>query len=856
MKVVDYKLMPTPQEREIDEVIPEVILRNDQLGIIESAVKECEVLALDTETHDAIVLKSGIWGAVRVISLATRAKIDNTVIYRKFLIDVKDLDINLLRIALTTDKIIYGWNANFDQEVLELLGIKISHWRDVMLNESLLFSGFNGRNFHLGLAIAAKRYLNYEMEGKGSTQTSYDKESPLTQEQIDYAANDALITLYLGEYIDNLLVEHGLEKTAQLEQSTREFIYMMETTSGGFAFDMPGWGEYLIAEENKAKGALQEIAKFTNCPGDEPTWNVDSDLQLKEKLNEFDLEAILKYQNRPFGPTDSVDKATLSELATAGSTLAQLVLTYRKPAKLSQTFGVEALSKYYYDGRIRSRYMQCRTATGRLSSHSPNGQNLPGSLKAFMKAPEGKLMLTADYSQAELRVLGYLSNETSWLEGFKNGVDLHDLTAKNMFNIDMEELKARNPKEAKAVRTRVKATNFGMPYNMGASLLSRNLTNSGVPTTVFEAKAIIDKYYQANKSVGNFLRTRDKFVEDFAKNPGTVDWDKSFRLLELFTIYDGKRRGFKKKFKRYPNSFELIDYTSESKSQKNLFEDDELEELSSEKRIALAEELDWAFRYDAPMVLKPNGDPLAFESRTISGRRRLFTVAMDNGFERTENQTGGSGADTSDKFSGLVTVAMLIAATTNKPLAAKVRDDWAEANNISLPKGVDRLKQNANEDSKAYRERLRKFAIEERKAVVKAFENKKSLKHAYVLYTCKTMGESAAKFLLEMALKDSITKMIGAFRNHPIQGSVADIAELAFGKLTSLTKEYPDLLWTQTVHDSISGECLKENASAIGKHQKRLMEEAMEELLPGIPAKVDAEIGTSLDDSDIVEMIN
>jgi DNA polymerase I-like protein with 3'-5' exonuclease and polymerase domains len=117
------------------------------------------------------------------------------------------------------------------------------------------------------------------------------------------------------------------------------------------------------------------------------------------------------------------------------------------------------------------------------------------------------------------------------------------------------------------------------------------------------------------------------------------------------------------------------------------------------------------------------------------------------------------------------------------------------------------------------------------------------------------MGDTAAKFLLDMALADSIKKMIGAFRNHPIQGSVADIAELAFSKLMGLTKKYPELLWVQTVHDSISGECSEELAVEICTQQKKLMEEAMEELLPGIPAKVDAEVGTSLDDSDVVAKI-
>lgn len=847
--------MPICINRDPSVVKTEVITNEVQLAELKLAISQAETLAIDTETHDEIVLKSGIWGAVRVISVATSNTTNNEKTYRKFVIDTNLFPIEKLVEVFNQSKKAFGWNASFDQEVLEILGLNVTSWQDVMLDESLLFSGFNGRNFHLSLAIAANRYLGIDLKGKGSVQTSFDKSSPITDEQFDYAANDALITLWLGEITQAMLKQHGLERVSELEQATREFIYMMETTSGGFGYDMKAWGEYLTHEKIKADQALKEIAKYTKEEGEIPLWNIDSDVQLKEKFNEFDLASVKAYLKRPFSNTDSVDKATLTELAAAGSVLAELVLTYRKPAKLAQTFGVDAISKFYYDGRIRARYMQCRTSTGRLSSHSPNGQNLPGSMKAFMKPAPGNLMITADYSQAELRVLGYLAKEETWLEAFKSGIDLHDLTAKNMFNIDMDALKLSDPKLAKATRTRVKATNFGMPYNMGATLLARTLTNSGVPTTMFEAKSIIDKYYAANKSVASYLKGRDAFVESFAKNPGEVDWEQSFKLLDLFVRFDGKRRALKKKLGRYPNPMELLEYEEQSNIQKGLFDTSESEELDDTLKNSLAEDIAWAFRYDAPVVLRPNGDPVAFESRTISGRRRLFTIPMDNGFERTMGVNGNSGGDTSDKFSGVVTVAMLIAATTNKAPAAEVRDKWAQANGIKLPIGINRMAKIPGEDSKAFRERYRKFQIEERKAVIKAFENKKPLKHAYVRYTCDIMGDTAAKFLLDMALADSIKKMIGAFRNHPIQGSVADIAELAFSKLMVLTKKYPELLWVQTVHDSISGECSEELAVEICTQQKKLMEEAMEELLPGIPAKVDAEVGTSLDDSDVLTKI-
>ena len=125
----------------------------------------------------------------------------------------------------------------------------------------------------------------------------------------------------------------------------------------------------------------------------------------------------------------------------------------------------------------------------------------------------------------------------------------------------------------------------------------------------------------------------------------------------------------------------------------------------------------------------------------------------------------------------------------------------------------------------------------------------------FVRCVMNEMGSEAAGYLLDRSLADQIRKQIGAFRNHPIQGAVATIAEAAFAELMKLCVEYPDLVWVQTVHDSIVGMCDEHHAVEICTKQKHIMEKVMAELVPGIPAKADAEVSRSCDDGDIIVKI-
>lgn len=916
MQNVTYQLMPQPSGRTPDGVPVEFIGTTDGLSELDTAIATADAIAVDTETHDAITLPDGVWAAVRVISIATRHGAPRDGQYRKFVVDVKDIDLERLAVTMSNITLAFAWNANFDARVLRYLGTPVPRWHDVMLDEQLSWAGVDGRGWYLSLAVAAKRYLGYDVIGKGDVQTSYDASSELTDEQRRYAADDALVTLFLAEEIGQRIDEHGLRRVSDIEQGARPFIAMM--MEEGFPFKATEWEQVLVAKRRQALAALIELAQatghqpsITQCReavsslvrteetqlarqlagvltgdddlgvlarvahevGDEkqnktqlaaairvelaklgPLWNTNSEFQMRDALNQFDAQAVQARFGRPMDAADPVDKATMTELAAAGSTLASSVLSYREAIKYVTTYGADFL-RYVRDGRIHSRYKQLLTATGRLSSFEPNGQNLVGPTKEYIAPPSGRVLVYADYSQAELRKMSNDAGEEAMIQAFSDGVDLHELTAKRILGIDISAMKETDPKEAKAVRTKCKRLNFGIPYGLGAAALARQLTNEGVPTTTQEAQTLLDGYDVQYPAVAAWLGQCVSFIDAFAKDPGPIDWALSFKLLRTWQIADAKRKEFKRRNKRLPSSLELAQEIIPRTAQLGLFDAPEDADSYDEQVADLAADIEWAFAYDAPLVLRPGGEPLAWEIRTTTGRRRLFTVAMDSGFKRSETDSGSS-SSSSDKFDGLVTSAMLIAATTDKAHAAAVRDAWAAEHKVALPQGTDRCVRQPGENQKAFRERSRIHRQEERMRCVKAFEgSKRPLKTAFVQHMCAQMGDEAARYLLERALADQIRKSGNALRNFRIQAGVADIVGVAMGRLYELCEQYPDLRWVQSVHDSIIGECDEANGREIAQHQKRIMEEAMREICPRVAPKADAELCANLGEEGLIEAI-
>lgn len=843
--------------------------KDEELGILIDAYKKAVIISIDTETHGEILLNNGLYGAIRVISTSIK---DVNGEYRTYVIDIRDIDKNKLINLFKLVKRSYGWNVNFDSEVLSIYGIEIAEWYDAMFADGLINAGASGFEFYHGLAFAANKYLNYDLTGKGTVQTSYDKESELSNEQISYAAQDAIVTLLVSEVIANKIKEDGLEIANELEQSARPFITNMMRY--GVPFNKERWDNEVLSEHIIGKNnALKELARLTsNNTSDlfneinEPDWNPDSDKSTREAFNNYASDAVAAYKIKKYGVDkddkvktklqsgDKLDKGTLKQIKHPLSTA---LINYREHSKVLSTYG-DNLTKYLSDdGRIRSQYRQGGiVATGRLSSESPNAQNFAPEMKKYITpldrvSDSGEVykrcFVYADLSQAELRVLAEVSNEERMRNTFSLGGDFHARTAADMFKIDMDDLKNSDPKSYSDNRKKAKSVSFGIPYGLGAPALAQNLTdNSGIQTSADEARKLLKTYSEAYPAVNKWLTDRDNYIKNLAKNAEGIDWEKSIQLYNIYQKAESARKVLKRKLKRNPSnleiSLELIDDLS-------LLGDADPKDLMK-LRNEHVEKVRWALSFDTAVVLNDYGQPWSFESRTLTGRRRLFTIPMDSSTTR-----GFKG-----KFEGVITHAMLKLCTSDNKVVADLREQFAEIHNLNLPKGINRFKgmdRNTQWQAK----------LSERSSCIKEFEGvKRELRYEIIKYfidnynTTDKSGniisgtENVYKYLFPLALEEQIKSYANRYRNHPIQSLVADIGLGYYADIDSKLKNYDFAYPVQAVHDSIAIECDLKDAKEICNMVKRSLEESFSKWCPNVIAKADADIRLTLSDEDVINV--
>lgn len=242
-------------------------------------------------------------------------------------------------------------------------------------------------------------------------------------------------------------------------------------------------------------GRIDELsARIRDLAGVE--FNVDSPKQLAEVL--FERMGLPPTKRTKTGY--STDATVLRELAASGHEIAQLVMDYRELAKLQSTY-IEALPQLIAeDGRIHTTFNQTVAATGRLSSTNPNLQNIPVRTEfgrriraAFVPKDRDDVIVGADYSQIELRILAHLSGDKGLIEAFTSGADFHAATAARVFDISLDEVTT-------GYRSRAKAVNFGIVYGQSAHGLAESLK-----ITHAEAQGMIDRYYAAYPDVRRFL---------------------------------------------------------------------------------------------------------------------------------------------------------------------------------------------------------------------------------------------------------------------------------------------------------------------------------------------------------------
>ncbi|MEA1996487.1 MAG: DNA polymerase I, partial [Gemmatimonadota bacterium] len=391
------------------------------------------------------------------------------------------------------DRPTVGQNIKYDMIVLERHGVEVRGIAgDPMIASYLLDPGRRSHGLDaLAESVLGYRMISYEdVVGKKGKEQKLFSQVPV-REACTYACEDADVTLIVDSRLSERLApeEELSELYRNVELPLIPVLARMEMN--GVAVDVP----YLEKMSGRMSEKLSLLEKKVyELAGRE--FNVNSTKQLQQVL----FEELGIKPGRKTKTGYSTDSTVLSQLAGEHE-LPGVILGLRETAKLKSTY-VDALPRQVNPrtGRIHTSFNQMVTATGRLSSSNPNLQNIPvrteeGRLirKGFIPGGGDRVLLSADYSQIELRILAHMAGDQAMIEAFTRGVDIHTETAARVFGLDPDEVSSEQ-------RGRAKTINFGVLYGMGAHRLSRELK---IPFKA--AKEFIDSYFDRFPLVREYI---------------------------------------------------------------------------------------------------------------------------------------------------------------------------------------------------------------------------------------------------------------------------------------------------------------------------------------------------------------
>jgi len=394
-----------------------------------------------------------------------------------------------------------GQHIKYDMNVLSRYGLAVQGVAFDTMLESYVFNSTGSRHDMDTLAL---KYLGHktthyeEIAGKGAKQISFSQVS--LEDAGHYAAEDADITLRLHQHLwPRLQAEPALEKVlAELEIPLIPVLARME--QAGVLID----GRLLLQQSSELAKRMLELEGQAHEAAGQP-FNLGSPKQLQQILFEkLELPVIRK---TPKGQPSTAEDV-LRELAD-NYELPKVILEHRSISKLKSTYTDKLPAQINpHTGRVHTSYHQAVAATGRLSSSNPNLQNIPIRTpqgrkirKAFI-APPGNVILAADYSQIELRIMAHLSGDEGLLKAFHDGVDVHRATAGEVFGEGYDKVTDDQRRAAKAI-------NFGLMYGMSAFGLARQLDISRP-----EAQEYMDTYFSRYPAVQGFMeKTREQARE-------------------------------------------------------------------------------------------------------------------------------------------------------------------------------------------------------------------------------------------------------------------------------------------------------------------------------------------------------
>ncbi len=403
-----------------------------------------------------------------------------------------DQALPLLKALLEDDSVLkIGQNIKYDMVVMATLGIAIAPIDDTMLISYVLEGGLHGHGMDelapLHLGIDTVKFA--DVAGRGKDRVGFDEVA--IADATRYAAEDADVTLQLHRALKPRLIPARLLTVYEtLERPLPAVLARMERQ--GVMVDRVELAR-LSADFAARMATLEgEIHGLAGRP-----FNLGSPKQLGEIL--FDEMALAGGRKGKTGAY-STDAAVLEELAAQGHALPARILDWRLLAKLKSTY-TDALQTQVSPttGRVHTSFALASTSTGRLSSTDPNLQNIPVRTedgrkirRAFVAEP-GQVMLSADYSQIELRLLAHIAGIDSLKEAFAQGLDIHAMTASEVFGVPVAGMDPM-------VRRRAKAINFGIIYGISAFGLAAQL---GIPQG--EAKDYIGRYFQRFPGIRSYM---------------------------------------------------------------------------------------------------------------------------------------------------------------------------------------------------------------------------------------------------------------------------------------------------------------------------------------------------------------
>ncbi|MDE2449151.1 MAG: DNA polymerase I [Gammaproteobacteria bacterium] len=472
----------------------ETLVRWEDLELWLAKLRDAELIVIDAETTSLDYMRADIGGLSFCVEPGKAAYLPLTHDYTGAppqLDRARALEA-LKPILEDPEKPKLGHHLKYDAHVLQNHGIRLAGMRYDTMLESYVWNSVGTKHDmdSVALCYLGLRTITYEdVTGKGAKQISFNQ-VPI-ERAAEYAAEDADVTLCMHRALwPKIQSIPALERLyEEIEQPLVPVLERMERQ--GVLVDR----ELLKAQSSKFATQLQELLQQARREAGFDI-NVDSPKQLQQVL--FEKLQLPVLRKTPTGQPSTAEDV-LEELA-ASYALPRIVLDYRALAKLKSTYTDKLPEQINArTGRIHTSYHQAVAATGRLSSTDPNLQNIPirraegRRIRQAFIAPPGYVLLAADYSQIELRIMAHLSGDEGLLAAFAEDRDVHQATAAEIFSIPLTDVTADQRRAAKTI-------NFGLIYGMSPFGLARQL---GIERSA--ANSYVERYFQRYPGVRRFM---------------------------------------------------------------------------------------------------------------------------------------------------------------------------------------------------------------------------------------------------------------------------------------------------------------------------------------------------------------